>query len=95
MLGFTFVSVIGVVITKIIWIKFLYGAGVGLTLFIAHWRWMQGINFGIFRGGRLEPTGAEEFDEAIRPLKEKGGLPEEPDEMIHPAYEAGIPGRST
>jgi hypothetical protein len=54
----------------------LFGGLLGFSLFVAQWRWIHGKRFGLFQGDRLEPTGGEEFDEAVRRLKEQGGLGE-------------------
>jgi hypothetical protein len=49
---------------------FFVGLFIGLIMLFAHWRWSSGYNVGVFSGDKDGPTAEEEFDEAIRKMKE-------------------------
>ena len=51
----------------------------GVPLLVAEWRWVHGQPFGIYKSDLYVSTGEEDFDEAIRKIKEKSDAHSESD----------------
>lgn len=71
-IGFIVGSVILYLILGRIIETLIFGFALALGLFLQEWNWVRGKRFGMFSGDQIGPTPEEEFDEAVRKMKEKG-----------------------
>lgn len=79
-LGFAIGAVIGGVIVKSVFYSFFFGFQVGGIWLLYQWRWVNGKSVGMIRGDDVGPSPEDEFEDAMRKIKEKGGLSNNPDD---------------